>query len=66
MTKSYFRFYGQAVNVREQQDALEFYNALFDSIDEGLKKLGEPPICENLFGGTFADQKICKDCPHRY
>ncbi|VDK83254.1 unnamed protein product [Litomosoides sigmodontis] len=62
----HFRFYGQAVNVREQQDALEFYNALFDSIDEGLKKLGEAPICENLFGGTFADQKICKDCPHRY
>ncbi|EFO24354.2 hypothetical protein LOAG_04131 [Loa loa] len=62
----HFRFCGQAVNVREQQDALEFYNALFDSIDEGLKKLGEPPICENLFGGTFADQKICKDCPHRY
>ncbi|CAG9536041.1 unnamed protein product [Cercopithifilaria johnstoni] len=62
----HFRFYGQTVNVREQQDALEFYNALFDSIDEGLKKLGEPPICENLFGGTFADQKICKDCPHRY
>uniref|UniRef100_A0A0R3RYZ8 USP domain-containing protein n=1 Tax=Elaeophora elaphi TaxID=1147741 RepID=A0A0R3RYZ8_9BILA len=62
----HFRFYGQAVNVREQQDALEFYNALCDSIDEGLKKLGESPICENLFGGTFADQKICKDCPHRY
>ncbi|MCP9265238.1 Bm2, isoform a [Dirofilaria immitis] len=61
----HFRFCGQAVNVQEQQDALEFYNALFDSIDEGLKKLGEPPICENLFGGMFADQKICKDCPHR-
>lgn len=53
------------MNVREQQDALEFYNALFDSIDEGLKKIGEAPICEKLFGGTFADQKICKDCPHR-
>uniref|UniRef100_F1KPN6 ubiquitinyl hydrolase 1 n=1 Tax=Ascaris suum TaxID=6253 RepID=F1KPN6_ASCSU len=63
---NHFRFYGQAVNVREQQDALEFYNALFDSIDEGLKKIGEAPICEKLFGGTFADQKICKDCPHRY
>lgn len=62
---SAFRFCGQAVNVREQQDALEFYNALFDSIDEGLKMLGEPAICEKLFGGTFADQKICKDCPHR-
>ncbi|VDM41159.1 unnamed protein product [Toxocara canis] len=63
---NHFRFYGQAVNVREQQDALEFYNAMFDSIDEGLKKIGEAPICEKLFGGTFADQKICKDCPHRY
>ena len=60
-----YRFGGQAVNVREQQDALEFYNAIFDSIDEGMKAIGEPPICETLFGGTFADQKICKDCPHR-
>uniref|UniRef100_A0A0N5A9B1 USP domain-containing protein n=1 Tax=Syphacia muris TaxID=451379 RepID=A0A0N5A9B1_9BILA len=62
----HFRFGGQAVNVREQQDALEFYNAIFDSIDEGLKAFGERPICEMLFGGTFADQKICKDCPHWY
>ncbi|VDD91463.1 unnamed protein product [Enterobius vermicularis] len=63
---NHFRFGGQPVNVREQQDALEFYNAIFDTIDEGMKAIGEPPICELLFGGTFADQKICKDCPHRY
>ena len=25
-----------------------------------------PQICSKVLGGTFADQKICKDCPHRY
>ena len=34
-------------------------------IDEALKSLNLPQICSNVLGGTFADQKICKDCPHR-
>jgi len=61
-----FRLLGEPVNLREQHDALEFFNSLIDNLDEGLKTVGgEALLCKNL-GGTFADQKICKDCPHRY
>ena len=54
------------VNVREQQDAMEFFNGVVDCIDEGLKTLGHEEIVSKVLGGSFADQKICKGCPHRY
>uniref|UniRef100_A0A914CZY1 USP domain-containing protein n=1 Tax=Acrobeloides nanus TaxID=290746 RepID=A0A914CZY1_9BILA len=61
-----FMLNGTRVNLREQQDALEFFNQLTDAVDQGMKKVCDDPIFEKTFGGTFADQKICKDCPHRY
>ena len=54
------------MNLRDQHDALEFFNSLVDSLDEALKALGQPTILSKVLGGSFADQKICKDCPHRY
>lgn len=54
------------MNLREQHDALEFFNSLVDSLDEALKGLGHVPVLTRVLGGSFADQKICKDCPHRY
>lgn len=53
------------MNLREQHDALEFFNSLVDGLDEALKSLGYVPILTRVLGGSFADQKICKDCPHR-
>lgn len=53
------------MNLREQHDALEFFNGLIDILDEGLKALGHEPVLIKVLGGTFADQKICKGCPHR-
>ena len=32
-----FKLYGQPINVREQRDALEFFNDLIDQVDEILK-----------------------------
>ncbi|CAF0941972.1 unnamed protein product [Adineta ricciae] len=61
-----FKFSGEPVNLRDQHDAVEFLNTVVDSIDEALKSLNLPQICSQVLGGTFADQKICKDCPHRY
>ncbi|XP_071949723.1 ubiquitin carboxyl-terminal hydrolase 9X-like isoform X2 [Antedon mediterranea] len=61
-----YKLWGEPVNLREQHDALEFFNSLVDSLDEALKSLGQPPIFTKVMGGSFADQKICKDCPHRY
>lgn len=54
------------MNLREQHDALEFFNSLVDSLDEALKALGHPPMLSKVLGGSFADQKICQGCPHRY
>ncbi|UYV75295.1 USP9X [Cordylochernes scorpioides] len=62
----HFRLAGEPVNLREQHDALEFLNSLVDSLDEALKTLGHSPLLSKVLGGSFADQKICRDCPHRY
>ena len=61
-----FRLFGERVNLREQHDAVEFYNSVLDCIDEATKSINLPQICSQVLGGIFADQKICKDCPHRY
>lgn len=60
------RYQGEPVNLREQHDALEFFNSLIDILDEGLKAVGHEPVLIRVLGGTFADQKICKGCPHRF
>ncbi|KAK4336754.1 hypothetical protein RND71_043769 [Anisodus tanguticus] len=62
----HFKLWGDQINLREQHDALEFFNSLVDSIDEGLKTLNYNKLMTDILGGSFADQKICKGCPHRY
>lgn len=62
----HFRLQGEPVNLREQQDAVEFFMSILDSLDEGLKALGHPQLMASTLGGCFSDQKICKECPHRY
>ncbi len=66
LSVGFFRLGGEPVVLREQQDAVEFLNTVVDSLDEALKTLNLPQICSKVLGGQFADQKICKDCPHRY
>ncbi|KAL5475916.1 hypothetical protein EMCRGX_G025794 [Ephydatia muelleri] len=61
-----FRLWGEQVNLREQYDAFEFFNCLVENLDEGLKAYGSQQLLSNALGGSFADQKICKECPHRY
>lgn len=61
-----FRMWGQEVNLREQQDAFDFFISMIDQIDEHLKKISKESIFKNVFEGTFSNQFICKDCPHRY
>ncbi|KAF8763443.1 Ubiquitin carboxyl-terminal hydrolase 24 like protein [Argiope bruennichi] len=61
-----FRLWGEPINVREQQDAFEFFTHLIDQIDEYLMKKGWDPVFKPKYEGTFSDQKICQGCPHRY
>ncbi|XP_043240414.1 probable ubiquitin carboxyl-terminal hydrolase FAF-X isoform X2 [Amphibalanus amphitrite] len=62
----HFKLQGEPVNLREQHDAIEFFISLVDSVDEALKALSQPLVMSRVLGGTFSDQKICKQCPHRY
>ncbi|XP_065164971.1 probable ubiquitin carboxyl-terminal hydrolase FAF-X isoform X2 [Atheta coriaria] len=62
----HFKLQGEPVNLREQQDAVEFFMALVESLDEALKTLGHEQIMSKILGGSYSDQKICKGCPHRY
>ncbi|RZF36782.1 hypothetical protein LSTR_LSTR013963 [Laodelphax striatellus] len=62
----HFKLQGEPVNLREQQDAVEFFMSLVESIDEALKALGQEQIMGKILGGSYSDQKICKGCPHRY
>ncbi len=61
-----FRLWGQPVNVREQQDAFEFFTQIVDQIDEMLTEKKKPKIFSRYFEGIFSDQKICQGCPHRF
>ncbi|KAH9280250.1 putative ubiquitin carboxyl-terminal hydrolase FAF-X [Echinococcus granulosus] len=62
----HFKLWGEKVNHSEQHDAQEFLICLVDNLDEAMKICGMPKAIENVIGGTFEDQKICIDCPHRY
>jgi len=62
----HFKMLGEPVNLREQQDAVEFFMTLIDTIDEALKAVGHEQVCARVLGGVISDQKICKTCPHRY
>ena len=40
----HFRMSGEPVNLREQQDAVEFFMTLIETLDEALKHLGHPQV----------------------
>eukprot|EP00051_Salpingoeca_urceolata_P010816 m.132959 g.132959 ORF g.132959 m.132959 type:complete len:2404 (+) comp16869_c0_seq3:193-7404(+) len=62
-----YRHYGEPVDVREQQDAREFFDNLVDQLDEKFKAAKNPMVLSRVFGGVFADQKIIQSgCTHRY
>eukprot|EP00045_Choanoeca_perplexa_P017708 m.262868 g.262868 ORF g.262868 m.262868 type:complete len:2290 (-) comp17611_c0_seq1:39-6908(-) len=62
-----YKHWGEAVNVREQQDATEFLNCYVDTVDSQLKACNKPQILKAVLGGMFVDEKIVqKGCSHRY
>lgn len=58
---------GHELNIREQQDAFDFFMSLTDQIDECIEKdLKKKPIFKSIFEGTYSNQFICQDCAHSY
>ncbi|KAH9300739.1 hypothetical protein KI387_012322 [Taxus chinensis] len=56
---------GMPINIREHQDAFEFFSRLYDAIDETLKTYHPEATLAKIFGGIFAQQIICRGCPHK-
>lgn len=47
-----------------QKDVDEFFNMLMDRIENLIKGKREEKVIKNLFQGVFANEFICKGCPH--
>lgn len=53
-----------AIDVNMQKDVDEFFTILMQRLEELMKGKQEAKDMENIFGGVFANEFICKDCPH--
>eukprot|EP01022_Parablepharisma_sp_SALTPOND_P031230 TRINITY_DN78_c0_g1_i1.p1 TRINITY_DN78_c0_g1~~TRINITY_DN78_c0_g1_i1.p1 ORF type:complete len:2462 (-),score=272.77 TRINITY_DN78_c0_g1_i1:2173-9558(-) len=56
---------GRVLNVIEQKDVDEFLTHLLDQLEQELKGSSQAKLVNDLFKLTFANEIICKDCPHR-
>ncbi|KAL4452636.1 hypothetical protein ABPG75_008298 [Micractinium tetrahymenae] len=54
---------GQPVNIREHQDAYEFFTRLQDAVDEHLKSQNCPRAIHAALGGTFAQLITVVEAP---
>lgn len=55
---------GKSINVIEQMDVDEFFNLFLDKLEHEIKGTPQENSIKYHFGGIFANQIICKDCPH--
>jgi len=55
---------GKPINVLEQMDVDEFFNLLMDKLENAIKGTVQENSIKQHFGGLFANQLLCKDCPH--
>ena len=56
---------GSDLNPLEQRDADEFLARFFDVIEPQIKGTKQEKIITNIFSGSFANQMIWIDCPHK-
>ena len=47
-------------------DVEEFLNMFLDRLETAIKGTPNEKTIHNHFGGKFANEMICKDCPHQY
>eukprot|EP01022_Parablepharisma_sp_SALTPOND_P000055 TRINITY_DN1001_c0_g1_i1.p1 TRINITY_DN1001_c0_g1~~TRINITY_DN1001_c0_g1_i1.p1 ORF type:complete len:1403 (+),score=208.78 TRINITY_DN1001_c0_g1_i1:12466-16674(+) len=55
---------GKSINVLEQMDVDEFFNLFLDRLETSIKNTPQQDTIKKHFGGIFANQLLCKDCPH--
>ncbi len=52
---------GRPVDTKEHQDAYEFFTRLQDSVDQYMASTGQVAVMQQVMGGRFVQQIICKD-----
>ena len=62
--KAYKDYSGQSVNPLIQMDADEFFNMLFEKLENGLKGTPYESFFKHFFGGKVCNQVISKECDH--
>jgi len=55
---------GQPVNTRVQMDANEYFNKLFDRIENILEGTPQANLVKEVFGGTLTNQLLPQGCEH--
>lgn len=58
-------FNGEPMPTNEQRDVDEFLNIYVDKIEQNIKGTEDDKYMKSIVCGTFAQELICKDCPHR-
>ncbi|XP_024517218.1 probable ubiquitin carboxyl-terminal hydrolase FAF-X isoform X1 [Selaginella moellendorffii] len=61
---AYRDYDGMPINLREHQDAFEFFNRLYDAVDDTLKATHQETTLTKIFGGIFVQQVISRGCNH--
>lgn len=56
---------GEPMPTNEQRDVDEFLNIYMDKIEQNIIGSEDETHLKSIFGGAFAQELICKDCPHR-
>lgn len=59
-----YKYEGQPINPSVQMDADEFFNMLFDKLENITKGTQQENILKKFFGGTLCNQIISKECEH--
>ncbi|KAJ3435966.1 ubiquitin carboxyl-terminal hydrolase faf-y-related [Anaeramoeba flamelloides] len=59
--KKFKDYTGEPINVRIQMDVDEFFNMLFNQLEQNLKKINQDNLLKNIFGGKNANQIIILD-----
>eukprot|EP00349_Pseudokeronopsis_sp_Brazil_P010679 CAMPEP_0202978554 /NCGR_PEP_ID=MMETSP1396-20130829/84929_1 /ASSEMBLY_ACC=CAM_ASM_000872 /TAXON_ID= /ORGANISM="Pseudokeronopsis sp., Strain Brazil" /LENGTH=221 /DNA_ID=CAMNT_0049717549 /DNA_START=2836 /DNA_END=3501 /DNA_ORIENTATION=+ len=55
---------GSPIDPLVQKDVDEFFNLLLDKIENLIQGKKEERVIKNLFSGVYANEFICKGCPH--
>lgn len=59
---SFKDYAGNPTNLVVQQDAQEFLNMIFEKLENKVKGGVWHGVLENVFGGKYCNQMICKEC----